>query len=292
MNKAGRIVCKTLLDSCKPENKDRLIRYFPPLEKELIQAIPPLFGNPLEEEIPLQEVLEGIHESWYAPFLRTLPENDIRLFLSALSEKKAKQVAKSLLFSSHRLSLMPLAKSFLQKTLLEKVSGDQEELLPPSYLPQSSLNALLTLTSPQLQALLAFLGLHDLSFEIRQIIETTKLRQITQCLSPDEQAYLKQLLQQQEPLAFKKMGLERWRGDQETLRALLQQRGLNRLGKALFNEEPSLLWYVSHRLDIELGTALIKLSTDIGSPKAAAFLQEQAAALISHVQHLTLNQIP
>src|SRR5579872_3289724 len=192
MKKADSIVCKTLLERCTPEKKVAYSRYLSEEERHFIDALPPLFSDPVKESSVTEEQLDAIHPSWFAPFLRTLPESDIRLFISCLNERSSKELAKILLYSPSYVVLTPLARLFLQKTLLEKIAEGQE-ILPLSYLPKSPMNVLLTMSSPQLLALIDFLGMHDLSFEIRQIIDTTKLRQINQCLTKDEQSYLKQL---------------------------------------------------------------------------------------------------
>ena len=128
--------------------------------------------------------------------------------------------------------------------------------------------------------------MHDLASEIRQIIDTIKLKRIYSLLSTAQINYLKTLIYRKEPVVFKKLELTKWDGHTETLQSALEQRGINRLAKALYNQEPSLLWYIAHRLDTDRGGALIKLCTSLDHPQAALLLAEQVAQLI----HALKNQ--
>lgn len=122
--------------------------------------------------------------------------------------------------------------------------------------------------------------MHDLSVEIRQIIETAKLKQIYALLTKPQTTFLKTLLHKKEAVTFKKMGLIAWRGDKDALRSLLLQRGLNRIAKSLYGRHPSLLWHVAHRLDAEKGQLLLNLCTALDHPRASSLLSEQVVELV------------
>lgn len=286
MDTTASLTCLSFLQKCPAEKREALFWYLPISDQKNLSTLA-LPTEDLTEGIEsLDEQLKRIHFSWFAPFLRTLSEMEARLFLSALSQPQVNGLKKILLLTNHPVTTSPLVKGFLQKTLWEKIA--EKDLLPWQCLPASALNQLLSLSERQLELSINLLGLHDLSVEMRLIIETAKLKKIQSILSVEQQHYLKEILQKKEPLTFPRMALEKWDGKEESLKYLIQQRGLNRLAKALASEHPSLLWHVSHKMDIEKAEVLKKLSTSIKDPRAAAFLAEQILEVVSYIQtHLT-----
>ncbi len=285
MDTTAATTCLAFLRKCPPETLHALMRYLPEEERENLLQTPPSYGDPTCAAASVEAQLEEIHYSWFASFLRTLPENEIRLFLSSLSEDHAQGLKKTLLFSNQLIPLTPPAKQFFTQILFEKISADMKDLLPKECLPDAPLNALLPLSFTELLALIDFLGLRDLAGDIRQIIEKVKLKQIYAALSKEEQEFLKLLLQKKESLSFKRMELDKWDGEGETLKFLLRQRGLNRLAKALYGNHPSLIWHISRHLESSLGIALLKLCTPLEHPRAAELLTEQVVELASYLQN-------
>ncbi|MGE5195956.1 MAG: hypothetical protein ACM3JI_01340 [Anaerolineae bacterium] len=278
-------VCSAFLNQLPPSKKEALLKHLPHKRSQQLTGYPLCESDPTKGFESLDVLLERVHYSWFAPFLRTLPENDIRLFVSSLSLDQIEGLKATLLFSNHFLSLAPLAKTFLQSQLFDKILEKEFEFVPLSCLPKSPLNELITIEDKLLFLLIDFLGLRDLSSEIRQIIETSKLKQIYGALSQEKQRYLKVLLQKKEPVIFKKMGLERWNGDAKVLETALHQRGLNRLAKALYEQHPSLVWMVSHRLEISKGLLLQKLLVPLEHKSAAPILTLQIIELAAYLKH-------
>jgi hypothetical protein len=229
-------------------------------------------------------MLRQIHPSWISPFLRTLSEKDIGLFLGALGHPLSVAVGKELLYAGAHPILSKLGKQYLQKTLLGYLTAEVEDLLPLSSLPESPLNALLDLKSEILNLSLDFLGLHDLCVEVKQIIEKTKLTKINECLTPHQLNYLKILLQSPEPVAFAKMGLANWNDDPEKLKVLIRQRGANRLAKALYGQDASLIWYVLHKLDFERALIVKKLMSPMDNSRAVQILIAQVLEYITYIR--------
>lgn len=289
MKTASWIVCKAFMQKCPPERRTAMIRHLPKEDQALLDKIPTPFGDPTTETSTAEEQLSKIHYSWLAPYLRMLSENEIRLFLSALDEAQSKGLKKTLLFSNHLASLTSFSKQFLCKQLFSKVT-QQEHPLPISFLPDSPLNALLSLSYEELVLLTGFLGIRDLALEVRRIIDKEKLKQIQHALSHHQQLYLKSLLQQKDPIAFKSMELGKWDGRPDSLKVLLHQRGINRLAKALYHQDKSLIWHIAHRLDSERGESLLKFCTPLESTRAAEVLGNQALELIPYIQNLTLSK--
>lgn len=284
MNQKSLMACRAFLQKCGEEKKGVLLKHLSPQQQEALESLPNCSGDLTRGITPLEKQLEKIHYSWFTPFLRTLSENDARLFLASLGEQKAQSLKKALLLSNGLLPISSPARLFLHHFLLTKILDRETDILPIEYLPESPLNALLELEPVELLALIDYLGLHDLSLELKQIIDTSKLKKIHAALSSDQQAYLKKLMQEKAPLAFRRMSLNQWDGNAETLKGLLHQRGINRLAKALFGQDRSLLWHVSHRLEMEKASLLQQLCTDLEQPKALNFIITQVLDLISQTK--------
>jgi hypothetical protein len=287
MNSISWIFCQAFLQKCPPEKRSGLIAYLPEEKQGAFAHALPASFNPLEGIPPPETLLDQIHYTWLAPFLRTLPENDIRLYFSALHESHAKPLKKALLFSTSLLALTPLATRFLRQTLLRKITDVEGEILPVECLPKSPMLPLLQFNYEELLSIIDLLGIHDLAVEIRQIIDTSLLKKIYATLSKEQNAFLKTLSQKKEPLAFKKMTLANWDGNASHLKTMLQQRGLNRLAKALYGETPSFLWHLMHRLDLDRANMLKNLCKPLDHPQASHILRNQITDLMHSIKNST-----
>ncbi len=284
MRSSNRIILKSFLEHCSPTEQSSLVQYLAPIERQTLEKLPKTYGDPLRETETTEEMLRQIHPSWLSPFLRTLSEKDIGFFLAALGLPQSHAVGKDLLYSGNLPSISKFGKQYLQKTLLGYLTAEIEDLLPLSCLPESPLNALLDLKNERLNLSLDFLGLHDLCVEVKQIIEKTKLSKIYEALTPHQLNYLKILLQSPEPVAFAKMGLANWNDDAEKLKMLIRQRGANRLGKALYGQDPSLVWYVLHKLDFERALLVKKLTSPLENSRAVQILIAQILEYITYIR--------
>jgi len=284
MRSSSRVVLKAFLENCPPVERSSLVKFLAPIERQVLEKLPKTFGNPLQDKETAEETLQWIHPSWLSPFLRTLSEKEIGFFLAALSPSQSQAVGKELLYSGKLPSLTELGKSYLQKTLLGYLTAEIEDLLPSSSLPDSPLNVLLDLKNETLNLSLDFLGLHDLCVEVKQIIEKTKLNKVYEALTPPQLNYLKILLQSPEPVAFAKMGLSHWNEDKEKLKILIRQRGANRLGKALYGQDPSLVWHLLHKLDFERALLVKKLTSSLENARAVQILIGQILEFITYIR--------
>ena len=79
-----------------------------------------------------------------------------------------------------------------------------QHLIPFAFLPSHPLNHILSLSQKNLRQLIRFLGLHDLSYEMRKIISTSEMKKIFGGLNKKEGEYLNRLTLQSEPLIFKR----------------------------------------------------------------------------------------
>jgi len=283
MTTAAHAILHAFLERSPPEKKAQLLSHLTPLEQESVLAVPKLAGDPildLQERLPL---LDLVDPSWIAPKLRAFSHQEVRLFTSSLSETQRIAVKKQLLLSNHTLSLGPLAIQFLQSHLISLLTQDIPDLLPLSCLPDSPLNVLIHIPLPKLLFLISLWGMHDVAPEIKQIIDTVKLRALASALSKEQVAYAKLLAQKKEPVMFKRLGLITWDGNVDLLQALIFQRGLNRLGKALYGANPSILWYIVHRFEVKTGEELQHFTKPLEHSAAHEVLLEQLTSLISHL---------
>jgi hypothetical protein len=106
---------------------------------------------------------------------------------------------------------------------------------------------------------------------------------IESILSKLQKDYLYELKKTIEPIAFKSIGLNHWNGDESLLKKILHQRGLNRLSKALSQSHHSLLWHLSHKLDMGRASIVKALFKDLKNKKAHTILVSQVCELLNKV---------
>jgi hypothetical protein len=107
------------------------------------------------------------------------------------------------------------------------------------------------------------------------------LRQIFNALEKKEGEYLQALLLHKEPLVFERLFLEKWDGSKEQMKKLLMQRGAHRLAHALYFCDPSLTWYLTHRLEMHLAGLVLKHKEKPSHARAEDLLNKQIAHLIT-----------
>ncbi|MCB1084855.1 MAG: hypothetical protein KDK60_01995 [Chlamydiia bacterium] len=255
-----------------------------PSEQEKLSRTPTSIQDPFERPLTTEARIERIHYSWMISFLEPFAERDKRTILAALSKPQAKKLAAHFNLKESSPPLKGVVKDYLTSALYEWLISDQRDFLPVEFLPDHPLNPLLDLSKEALQRLADYLGLHDLAIELKHVIKSQQIKKIQQVLKKEEQAYLKRLLKEKEPLTFARLNLDGWNGDGEKLKAILHHRGFNRLAKALFGCHPSLLWHLTHRLDTGRTKILRKYFTDIKNETAHAALVKQIQELIPKVQ--------
>jgi hypothetical protein len=253
-------VLHAYLSNQPEEKRARLMQFLPDLEKERLQTLAPALGEAsLEIETPAH-LLDSVHWSWYLPTLKSYAGDEQALFLAALPKDDREALSLELPCKSSTEELTFLGRSYLRQVLLDSLVGPHDRIVPKQILPPSPLNALLGLSKGKLISLIDLLSMHDFAQEIRQIVETKILKKLYSSLSEEERKFLKQITMRREPFTLPKIGLDRWDGTKEELKTILHRRGLSRLGIALSGQDPALIWYICHQLDIGRGTALFKLS--------------------------------
>ncbi len=284
MGKLAHLVCNAFIEAKDKEAKASFLSFLPKKQADLYSSLY-LPSLDLKSGFNLTDhLLQSTHYTWFTPFFRTLVENQIKLFLSALPNETAEKLQETLLIQGKLPEISPLAKSFLQNKLKKILLADKPDLLPIEALPESPLNVLLNIQIKELRLLIEFLGLHDLAIEIKQIIDTVKLKKIQSILSKEKAFFLQLLSHKKESVVFKKMQLSNWDGETDLLIKLLQKRGMNRLAKALFPEDPNLVWYIQHQLSNEESLLFSSLHKKLEQPKAYSLLADQIIEILAFFQ--------
>jgi len=261
LNNRCEKVLKALLSRCPEPLRNALERFLPEHERLALEKLPSFEESTPDEGYAHAGTLDAIHWSWLVPILKSYSTREQRLYLSALDRHTAESIAGSLEIARVEEKISAPARDYLREQLLKALSQPNSQILPPEYLPASTLNRLLLLSKKDLIRLIDFLALHDLSIEFRQIVETKMLKKIYSFLSEEQKTFLQQITSSLEPNPFGKLGLDRWDGTPESLRTLLHRRGLMRLGAGLFGQDPDLIWTLCHQLDSGRGGVLMKLCT-------------------------------
>ena len=197
------------------------------------------------------------------------------MFLRALGSHAEQNLGHELHLSPAEEPVSESGKAFLRQVLQYSLTGSEGTLIPVDFLPPSSLNDLLNMGKKELVRLIERLSLYDLAHELRQIVETKILKKIYSFLTDDEKKFLKANPAQKEPYPVPRIGLDRWDGTEESLRLALHRRGLARLGAALSGQDPDLIWYVCHQLDIGRGASLYKLCAKEAMPGISEWVIRQ-----------------
>ncbi|MBS0624434.1 MAG: hypothetical protein JSS32_00090 [Verrucomicrobia bacterium] len=283
MRSPSEMVLKAFLSRCPPEKKRKLEGFLPPEEKYRIEHLPTFQEELSTEEFTNGGLLEHVHWSWFLPTLKTYSEREQKLFLSSMSPLAAQNIGQSLNLSPPFEEISETARSYLRQILQNSLIAYKGQLLPVDYLPSSPLKKLLNLSKKDLTRLIDLLSLYDLAAELRQIVETKILKKIYSFLNEEEKKRLKQIASNKEPFPVARLSLERWDGSEETLRVHLHRRGLARLGLALSGQDPDLIWYICHQLDIGRGNALFKLCASEPTPGISEAMIREIDELIGNL---------
>lgn len=280
MNTASWIAYRDLIEKSGSEKKVALMHYLSDAEKEKLTTIRLPAQDPFSYEITMESRIKAIHYSWLITFLEPFDKKDKMKILLALESKQAEKLQNHFKLSPLVGNLSFHTKQFLQRLIYQWLTSEQKEFISLEFLPAHPLNPLLTLSKNGIQHLVDFLGLHDLSLEMRKIVKSSLIKKIQKALSTLQRDYLKELLQVKEPISFARLNLDGWDGQEEKLKKILHHRGFNRLGKALFGCHPALMWHLTHRLDVGRTKILRKFFTDINNDQAQDVLTNQIIALI------------
>lgn len=229
-----------------------------------------------------QIVIKRLHYSWMKPAIEKFSRTMQPFFIASLPKELASRIQRHM---DPTLKVKPLTdalKPFFLRILYQTLDADDR--LPIEYLPESPLSPLMHWSKTELVDLIDFLGLHDLSGELRQVVAKQALSSIYECLSPKQAVYLKMCLHQKETVKSAPLKINFKQLDCDQLLKDLHRRGLMRLGKALSGQHPDFIWYLSRTLDTGRGSLLSQFYSPQPTPKVTQALTIQVVNLMNFLK--------
>lgn len=226
------------LDEAK---RKRIILHLPKEDATFLEKLPKFQEISSLAFISREELLKRIHPSW-------LKKNPLKQDVSH-----------------------PLVKQFIGDFLLQ----DLDLPLPPQFISKGPLDFLLNLSSEKLVTLCRFLGLYDVSLEMKKIVQSQQLKKIEKAFSGAEILFLNEIQKDRHPVAFIEIGLWNWDGDEKNLQEIVLARGINRLAKSLSDAGGTFLWYLAHSLPLEVGSKFQKFHKVLEEKKIVDILIKQ-----------------
>ena len=223
------VVFKGLLQATEQDEQFDLLKYTTESERTLLGSIDVGAFDPKQGVSSPQERLERIHYTWFVDFFSAVDHKDQAWLLSALSEEQQDRVLETLDIPKRRPT--PFGARYLASMLYDAMIIDEPFLVPLECLPTHPLMGLLHFSLCELVELVDYLGLHDVSPEIRTLISGSVLQKIEHVFSDKQKEYLKLLLGSKEPVIFSGLGLNSWDGNEKKTERDLAPEGLESIGK-------------------------------------------------------------
>lgn len=275
------IFFKVLLNRFHPTSGETILKSLPqPEVKEIFKQ--PLSSSNTEAAIHLpEELIARTHYSWLVPIIQKMPNPLQGSTVAALPEPQSTKLQQFL-----KIKKLPLLSAVMKHFLIEQLyqKWQQHEILPIAYLPPSSLQILLELKKAELVELIDYLSLYDLADAIRHIVDQKYLKKIYHFLDLPKQQFLRLCLHKNEKITVPKLEIEKWHGDQESLKTILHKRGLFRLGKALCGQSPIFIWHLIHILDTGRGTTLQSYYKETDLPGITPLLVQQVISAVNFIK--------
>ncbi len=281
MNKKADVMLKVLLNRFHQGSLDDIIAILPEDQANSIKSMDIVSQELEPATLQLQDLLKGIHYSWVKPLIEEQPLEVQILSLSALPEPHCSKLMQLLHPDTKKKSLAKPLQAYLLQRLHQTLQ--KENILPVSYLPVSPLSVLAKSNKKELLTLVDYLGIYDLAEAIRQIVDKRNLKKVYQCLSDKKQQFLHSCLHQKERLVASRINLDEWDGDSRKLNQLLHRRGMMRLGTALSDQHPDLIWHICHTLDTGRAAIITKC---IAKKKPAGVVPASAQQIINLMNYL------
>lgn len=258
----------THTEEANPPTPESLAVYLPeeeraPFLQEQGEAAAPL-ANKLDVSAPFQD----FHYSWLQAPLNRAPPAFRSLAVRALPEPTRGALQKLLGVEKKEPIPSQGLRHFILSLFFRLYASDMTPLEQEENM--GKLAPLLTLEKESLLELVDFLGLWDLSHDVRRVIDRKLLHRIFLCLSVKEQGFLKKCLQSQDVLPPHSLDLTNWNGEQEELLHLLTIRGLARLGKALSGQPFEMIKALVRRLDTGRAQQLMGYMSKKEIPRTSA----------------------
>lgn len=227
------------------------------------------------------QLIKRTHYSWLLPLIQKLPSITQGPMIAALPQPQSDKI-KNLLKITVPSPLPPAIQHFLLDNLIRV--WQPQEGIPIEFLPPSTLSPLLNLSKREIVTLIDFLALYDVADSIRHIVDKRLLKNIYECLTPEQQQYLRICLHKKEKLTAPKLDIAKWDGKPESFINMLHRRGMLRLGKALCGQSPQFVWHLTHILDTGRGKALAEYHQPAEISGITPLLIQQVLALLNFLK--------
>lgn len=260
MSSSYHLLIQSLLTRAHPENAKNFLPYFSVEDESILNSTRASKKLP---NLQISEALSNIHYSWIPPALVQYPTNLKNFIVSSLPSSLSEGVMRLIKPPIQKTNLSPFAKKFFLSLFYKDwAPGD---LLYTEFLEVNPLNGLLSLSKLQLVSLVDFLGIQDLSIDLRKIVDKKVLDSLKKSLSAHQKQYLDYCLRRADIPVVKAETIHYWMQDMSKLPLLIHQKGLGRLAYALLGQNSHLIWHITHRLDIGRGKELSKLLSSMPS---------------------------
>ncbi|MCB1113670.1 MAG: hypothetical protein KDK62_02830 [Chlamydiia bacterium] len=281
MNRNTAFYTKLFLNRFTPDETNLLLDFFPE-GKEAIEGITNEQNDPSLAFQSPEEILLNIHYSWLAQKLSKNPKEMAKLYLAAFP-KTLKEKIQGLLNAPLELpEISFLAKRYLQLEFLKQLLP--EDFIPAHFTPKSDLKPLGALDKNKMVEVIDFLGLFDLTEEMKKIVDTKLLKKLNDTLSSKQKAFIKECMQKKDNIQAPPFPLYDWNGNKKELKKRIHKKGLIRLSKALSGEDPRFIWHVTRTLDTGRGKILNDMISEDPTPNITEAMKRKTLLLISYLQ--------
>lgn len=235
------------------------------------QAIEPLLSSEISLATyrdRIQEMIHTAHRSWFQHAIAASSDAAQRFYSAA--------------FQHPHENATPIDR-FAELALYRAIGGPNH--LQRRLLPSAPHNRLLDYNKSQLMQLIDLLSIYDIAPEVRQIVDPKKISALHNNLSALEKSFLQQILRFLPPGVKARPKLlishDQPHDTRATFRKQMHKLGIVRLGYALRQDHPDLVWHVAHRLDRGRGELLLAAVQKEPSGKRSDVYSQQLHATLT-----------
>jgi hypothetical protein len=202
--------------------------------------------------------LNDVHYSWIEPYFLQLPPILHLPLLASLSKGQAEPLAKRGIAQLPEHTA-PYSQSILSYAIVYLYNKwPDKEILPKALLGEHALTPLLQHSKSTLVLLIDLLAMHDLSVEVRKIVDKNLMQAIIQPLSLLQRKYLSNCLHQKSQTAVMPLNVKETHKNSKEFITTLHRSGIKRLSIALAGLPYDFMWHVAHILDRGRGKILMQ----------------------------------
>ncbi len=247
MHHQNVLALNSKLSLLTPSKKAHLISYLPDhLKKALADETFPEKTVPVS--LTIEKLTRRIDISHFKEFLKTLPANEQKVFISAFPKYKQVQLSDEPTtfgeFTAEGLSNTVL------KMLFEKVL---KGFPPPVYLPFHPILEILGDTGIALIKLVHYLGLYDVAMELKTIISRKTLKTLQSAFDAEEISFLNIASNKEGGKLLSPIHLEEYNGDEKELREYILERGIYRFAQGIHNAPIEYHFFITYFLPVKIG---------------------------------------